>query len=67
MEWKTNKYIQRQVIEDSSTNTGTMILELHDTSSSSSSSPPSFSTTKSGAKRGRPRLTEDAEVAKQVF
>jgi len=68
VEWKTTKYIQSlEVIEDSGTITETMFLELHDTSSSSSSSPPSFGTTKTGAKRGRPRLTEDAELAKQVF
>jgi hypothetical protein len=39
------------------------IMDLSDSISSTSSSP---LPTKSGARRGRPRLTENAEVAKQV-
>jgi hypothetical protein len=39
------------------------IMDLSDSISSSSSSPLPI---KTGARRGRPRLTEDAELAKQV-
>ena len=40
------------------------LMDLSDTTSSTGSSPPPMH--KSGAKRGRPRLTEDAELAKLV-
>lgn len=43
------------------------VMDLSDSLSSTSSSPqPPPSQTKIGAKRGRPRLTEDAEQAKLV-
>lgn len=41
------------------------IMDLSDSFSSANSSPPP-SQPKTAAKRGRPRLTEDAELAKQV-
>lgn len=44
---------------------GPKIMDLSDSVSSTSSSPPP-SQTKNGARRGRPRLTEDTELAKLV-
>jgi len=47
---------------------GIKIMDLSDSmSSTSSASPTSSAHTKSGARRGRPRLTEDAELAKLVI
>lgn len=43
------------------------IMDLSDSVSSASSSSPTPTQIKSAAKRGRPRLTEDAELAKLVF
>lgn len=46
---------------------GPKIMDLSDSMSSASSSSSSPTQTKTGAKRGRPRLTEDAESAKLVL
>ena len=43
------------------------IMDLSDSMSSASSSSPPPALAKTGAKRGRPRLTEDAELAKLVL
>jgi hypothetical protein len=45
---------------------GPKMMDLSDSISTTSSSSPPPSQTKTGAKRGRPRLTEDAELAKLV-
>ena len=42
-------------------------MDLSDSMSSASTLSPSPSQTKGGARRGRPRLTEDAELAKLVL
>src|SRR5947207_8542541 len=46
---------------------GPKIMDLSDSMSSASTLSPSPSQTKNGARRGRPRLTEDAELAKLVL
>jgi hypothetical protein len=46
---------------------GPKIMDLSDSLSSTSSSSPPPLQTKSVARRGRPRLTEDAELAKLVL
>jgi len=43
------------------------IMDLSDSASSASSVSPPPSQTKNGVRRGRPRLTEDAELAKLVL
>lgn len=54
-------HIQEQNQQDN--NQEPKIMDLSDSISSASSSPLPI---KTGARRGRPRLTEDAELAKQV-
>jgi len=49
-----------------STHNSTKIMDLSDSMSTTSSASPPSSQPKSGARRGRPRLTEDAELAKLV-
>src|SRR5271170_1484933 len=49
-----------------STRNSTKIMDLSDSMSTTSSASPPSSQPKSGARRGRPRLTEDAELAKLV-
>jgi hypothetical protein len=54
-------------IRQHTTYSGPKIMDLSDSISSASSSSPPPLQTKNGVRRGRPRLTEDAELAKLVL